>query len=96
MVDLILALNSLYPGKKWSLVNNDYYTLSWDETDIPIPTLEELTAECNRLQPIAEVQSQRFSRYPSVEEQLDMLYHLGYDGWKARIKEVKDSYPMPE
>jgi hypothetical protein len=34
--------------------------------------------------------------YPSVQEQLDILYHKGYDGWKAAIKAVKDKYPKPE
>jgi len=35
----------------------------------------------------------RIMNYPSIGEQLDILYHQGYDGWKAVIKEVKDKYP---
>jgi len=31
--------------------------------------------------------------YPSIEDQLDTLYHGGYDAWKATIKAVKDTYP---
>jgi hypothetical protein len=31
--------------------------------------------------------------YPSVEEQLDMIYHNGLDAWKAKIKTIKDTYP---
>jgi hypothetical protein len=31
--------------------------------------------------------------YPSIEDQLDILYHEGYDAWKATIKEIKDRYP---
>lgn len=34
--------------------------------------------------------------YPSIEEQLDILYHQGYDGWKNSIKAVKDKFPKPE
>jgi hypothetical protein len=31
--------------------------------------------------------------YPSVEEQLDMIYHDGIDAWKTEIKKIKDQYP---
>ena len=35
----------------------------------------------------------RAAEYPSIVDQLDELYHNGIDGWKAKIKEVKDKYP---
>ena len=35
----------------------------------------------------------RKEAYPTIEEQLDILYHEGFDVWKAKIKEVKDTYP---
>ena len=35
----------------------------------------------------------RRSEYPSIPDQLDTLYHGGYDAWKATIKAVKDKYP---
>lgn len=31
--------------------------------------------------------------YPPLVEQLDILFHEGYDGWKAVIQAVKDKYP---
>jgi hypothetical protein len=31
--------------------------------------------------------------YPSIEDQLDDIYHNGIDGWKTTIKAVKDKYP---
>ena len=31
--------------------------------------------------------------YPSITEQLDYLYHNGFDAWKAEIKKIKDKYP---
>lgn len=36
---------------------------------------------------------QRANEYPSIAEQLDALYHKGYDGWKAEIEAVKNKYP---
>jgi hypothetical protein len=36
---------------------------------------------------------QRAAEYPPIVDQLDTLYHGGYDAWKATIKAVKDKYP---
>tara|TARA_R100001163_G_scaffold49958_1_gene37585 strand:+ start:2067 stop:2396 length:330 start_codon:yes stop_codon:yes gene_type:complete len=37
--------------------------------------------------------SKRRAEYPSIEEQLDDIYHNGIDAWKATIKTTKDKYP---
>lgn len=37
----------------------------------------------------------RWVEYPSFAEQFDLLYHGGYDAWKAKIDEVKSKYPKP-
>lgn len=39
---------------------------------------------------------QRANEYPSIVDQLDLLYHGGYEGWKAAIQAVKDKYPKDE
>lgn len=36
---------------------------------------------------------QRAAEYPSYADQFDLLYHGGYDAWKAAIQAVKDKYP---
>ena len=36
--------------------------------------------------------SNRRKEYPSIEDQLDDIYHNGIDGWKATIKVTKDKY----
>ena len=36
---------------------------------------------------------QRAAEYPSIPDQLDLLYHGGMDAWKAAIQAVKDKYP---
>ena len=38
---------------------------------------------------------QRATAYPSVADQLDTLYHGGYDAWKATITAVKEEFPKP-
>jgi len=35
----------------------------------------------------------RVAEYPSIEEQMDMIYHVGIDAWRASIKAIKDKYP---
>jgi methyl coenzyme M reductase subunit C-like uncharacterized protein (methanogenesis marker protein 7) len=36
---------------------------------------------------------QRAQAYPSIADQLDILYHGGYDEWKATIQTVKERFP---
>jgi hypothetical protein len=36
---------------------------------------------------------QRAAEYPSIVDQLDLMYHGGMDAWKAAIQTVKDKYP---
>ena len=40
-------------------------------------------------------QGQRKAEYPSIEDQLDKIYHSGVAGWKTTIKAIKDKYPKP-
>lgn len=35
----------------------------------------------------------RQAEYPTIEDQLDKIYHSGVTGWKAQIKAIKDKYP---
>ncbi len=35
----------------------------------------------------------RAMRYPSFGDQLDMMFHNGYEYWKQQIQAVKDQYP---
>ena len=35
----------------------------------------------------------RAKTYPSIADQLDLLYHGGMDAWKAAITAVKEEFP---
>ena len=35
----------------------------------------------------------RSVEYPSIENQLDDLFHNGIDGWRTTIQAIKDKYP---
>ena len=36
---------------------------------------------------------QRAQAYPSMADQLDLIYHEGIDAWKAQIAAVNETYP---
>ena len=40
-----------------------------------------------------DYKEQRLAEYPSIEDQLDKIYHSTLTAWKADIKAVKDKYP---
>ena len=84
------ALRSLVPKAKLSIMNEDYDTLNWDESNTDTkPTKAELDAEIARLD--TEYLAKRYQRqrtndvserlsgiqtsYPKITEQLDKLWH---------------------
>jgi len=60
-------------------------------------TEEQIQAKLKELEDEYEKQAYARSRseaYDPIPEQLDQIYH-DIDGWKARIKSVKDKFPKP-
>lgn len=37
----------------------------------------------------------RAAEYPSVVDQLDKMFHSGFQAWKDEIQKVKEKYPKP-
>jgi len=101
----ITALESLTTDTEWAYspesedVDNskfDYSSIIWGSYQGVKPSLEELQLEAKRIQ--AEYDTQEYARlrkeeYPSIEDQLDTIYHSGLDVWYSKIKEVKDKFP---
>lgn len=92
------AIKSLRPFAKFGIYDNNYSTLEWydDPAVVPIPTKAEVETELARL--ISEYNQNEYQRdraaeYPSFADQFDLLYHGGYDTWKAVIGAVKAKYP---
>lgn len=67
-------------------------------------TAEEVAEYQNREQAqkeayaLVEYMDKRREAYPSIGDQLDMIYHAGQGGdeFQAAIKAVKDAHPKPE
>ncbi len=93
MITKANALQSLRPGAEWVLRGDE---LEWLDQNQTQPTEAEIQAEIARLEAdyaAKEYQRQRAAEYPSIVDQLDLLYHGGMDAWKSAIQAVKDRYP---
>jgi len=67
----------------------------WSEKEQPSD--EAIQSKLKELEDEYEKQAYARSRavlYDPIPEQLDQIYH-DIDGWKARIKSVKDKFPKP-
>jgi len=99
-MDITKAILNIRPGARFAVSGNCYEGLEWyDDNELPPPTEDEVLVEAQRLQTEWEnkqYQRERAAAYPTIQEQMDILYHQGYDGWKKIIDEVKNKYPKPE
>jgi len=80
--------------------NNQVYATLIAHDGRTLPTETECTNGLAALQAAWDLEndsykSQRRAEYPSIEEQLDTIYHSGVAGWKTAIKTIKDKYPKP-
>jgi len=94
--DFTDAIASLRPTSSFSIKGTDYSTIEWNDTKNAKPSESEINtklAELTTQYEAKEYQHKRAAEYPSIQEQLDDIYHNGIDGWKATIKTVKDKYP---
>ena len=92
------ALQSLKPTSAWRWEGTEYSGLTWLDSGSTKPTEAEIDAEVVRLQTDydnKEYQRKRAAEYPSVVDQLDKMFHSGFQAWKDEIQKVKEKYPKP-
>jgi hypothetical protein len=97
MITVFHAIQSLVPGAEVSvgIYNQE---IVWHNPEVAPVTIEQILAEQQRLQQAYdwnEYQRNRAREYPSIQEQLDALYHAGVfpAEMAARIRAVKQKYP---
>jgi hypothetical protein len=98
MILLHHAITSLRPDEQWIMQNDDYEQLEWHTEGKTKPSLQELLDEVARLEKIEkenEYKKLRAKEYPTIQDQLDALFHAGAfpTDMAARIQAVKDKYP---
>lgn len=102
------AMETLRPGCKFDMYNDKIINWSDPNGNDP-PTFEEIEEELKRENDIYEYYSYertRSSVFPSIETQLDILYHDIEDGkfgenaktsrWFTEIKAIKETNSKPE
>ena len=97
MITVFHAIQSLVPGAEVSVGLYDQ-SITWHKPETAPVTLEQIKQEQQRLQQAYdwnEYQRNRAREYPTIQEQLDALYHAGVfpAEMAARIRAVKAKYP---
>ena len=96
MVNIVDAILALDPNARVKVIGEDYNQITWydnNPNNITVTQIKTKKAELDAIDVANEYKMQREKEYPSMQEQLDDLYHNGIDGWKATIKAIKDKYP---
>jgi hypothetical protein len=89
------AIRKAYPDA--SYINDETGAFKADGTKI---TLVQSKIDAARATIDAEYAAQEYARkraaeYPSVVDQLDKMFHSGFQAWKDEIQKIKDKYPKP-
>ena len=97
MTDIIQSILAINPNAEVSVNAEDIKQITWHNGTTPIAEADILAkqAELQADYEAKEYQRKRASEYPSIGEQLDMIYHAGQggDAFQAAIKAIKDKYP---
>ena len=101
MTDIIKSIQAIKSDAQVSVDNDDINMITWHDGNPTNITDEQILAKQVELR--ADFDAKQYQRdrtkrpedggYPSIEDQLDDIYHNGIDGWKATIKAVKDANP---
>ena len=94
--DIIHSILAINPKAEVLVKDNDVKKINWlkttpiAEADILAKQKELQTAYDNK-----KYQRDRAEAYPSIKDQLDMIYHAGQGGdtFQKSIKAIKDKYP---
>ena len=102
---LLQALMFYKPEAKWSFdqsvepENITYDNIIWEDAYYTKPTEDQLQQfydqSVKTYSANTDYRKIRQRNYPSVEEQLDTIFHEGVDSWKQKIQLVKDKYSKP-
>jgi hypothetical protein len=83
------AQNNLFGYEEGDNVPAGLMEITMDEVRAIVAVKQQ--AEFNSL----TYADKRAAEYPSIADQLDTMYHGGYDAWKATVQSIKDKYPKP-
>ena len=79
----VQAITRIAPDAQYNIVDG---VMVWHSGEVTDEAIAENVAWFNS----------RVAAYPSIEDQLDDIYHNGIDAWKLTIDAVKESTPKIE
>ena len=99
IIDAIVAIN---PDAKVSVNAEDFEQITWNN-GTPVISKEDIQAKQAELKVAYDAKQYQRDRvgedgYPSIGDQLDMLWHDKKDGtttWEDAVQAVKDANPKP-
>lgn len=92
-----LAIRKAYPNVVVIDDTAGEFDADGNKVEIDQSKVDAAAKELSDTYAAKEYQRNRAAEYPSIGEQLDMIYHAGQggDAFQAAIKAVKDKYPKP-
>ena len=101
---IIKAILKINPNAEFTIIDNDINKISWNNGTTPIPKadIEAKMVEVQAEYDANQYQRDRATAYPSIGDQLDMLWHTidkdillqkRYFDFYQTIKQVKVKYP---
>ncbi len=99
IIDAIVAIN---PDAKVSVNAEDFEQITWNN-GTPVISKEDIQAKQAELKVAYDAKQYQRDRvgedgYPSIGDQLDMLWHDKKDGtttWEDAVQAIKDAHPKP-
>jgi hypothetical protein len=73
-------------GSQDDLIGNK---IAITETEAEVIKKQNIQAQFNAM----TYAEKRAAEYPSIVDQLDLIYHEGIDAWKEQINTIKEKYP---
>ena len=90
--DRLDAVKELNPNAIYNCADG-VFTWIDDTTPISDADIDVKVEEIKTTYDSKEYQRKREKEYPSIQDQLDKIYHSGLNEWKKIIKLTKDKYP---
>ena len=96
MTDIINSIKAINPNAEVSVNADDINQITWHNGTQPIPANQILAKQIELQAQYEAKQYQRDRQYPSIPDQLDMLYWdkvNGTENWLNSIESVKNRFP---
>jgi hypothetical protein len=96
MTDIINSIKAINPNAEVSINADDINQITWLNNTQPIPANQILAKQIELQAEYEAKQYQRDRQYPSIADQLDMLYWdkvNGTENWLNSIESVKNRFP---